>query len=85
MPLKWAASEGHMDMVKLYLDKGAAVDARGLGGWTPLAAASSDSHLKIVDLVEKGADLTIPDSDGQTTLFRACQSKDDDLQSLSFF
>lgn len=58
-PLTAAVREGHVDMVRLLLNKG--TDIAGRGGWVkykPLVAAATKGHKEVVQLlVESGADL----------------------------
>ncbi|KAF5826428.1 ankyrin repeat-containing domain protein, partial [Dunaliella salina] len=58
-PLVAATKEGHLDAVRLLLDKGAAIDEAEEDGWTPLCWASSRGHLEIAKLlVDRGADVS---------------------------
>ena len=67
--LHQAASEGHLEVVRLLVENGANVNARDENGRTPLFRAADEGHLDIVRLlVENGAEvngLII----GGTTLF----------------
>lgn len=69
-PLYLAAWNGAESVVKILLDRGADVDAKTDGGWTPLMAAayrSTKQHLQIVkDLLAHGADAQARDKDGDT-------------------
>jgi ankyrin repeat protein len=52
-----AAWGGHADAVKLLLDRGAEVDARGFDDWTALHFAASKDHAEVCKLLlEAGAD-----------------------------
>ena len=44
--------EGHLDIAKLLLDKGADVNAKSKDGDTALMAASEKGHTKIVELLK---------------------------------
>ncbi|KAK4220982.1 ankyrin repeat-containing domain protein, partial [Podospora fimiseda] len=56
--LQAASSEGHQEIVKLLLDKGADVNAQGGFYGNALQAASSEGHQQIVKLLlDKGADV----------------------------
>ena len=54
-----ASSMGHVDVVKLLLDRGAKVNAaHGNMGWTPLSSAAWHGNTDVVKLlVERGADI----------------------------
>ena len=47
-----ASHEGHIDIVKLLLDKGADVNAKSKDGDTALKAASVKGHTEIVELLK---------------------------------
>ena len=90
--LHLSAQAGHADMVRLLLEHGADINARGYKGYTPLHFAISFGPKKLLDplptveqttqgigiyrlltdmprlLIERGADLTARDSQGQTPL-----------------
>jgi ankyrin repeat protein len=44
-----ASHDGHLDLVKALLRRGAEVDRASTRGWTPLLAASSAGHLGVVE------------------------------------
>ncbi len=60
-PLHAAAQNGHINVVKLLLTKGATVDAAMSDagqstGWTPLHVAAQQGHINVVNLLlTKGA------------------------------
>ena len=48
-PLNSAACNGHLEVVKLLLRHGAAVDSRSDDGWSPLTAAAGNGHTAVVE------------------------------------
>jgi ankyrin repeat protein len=73
-PLLRASREGHVGVVRLLLDKGAAVNEEDDDGYTALFFASSFGHTAVVRLlVAGGADPTIANYDGWTPLIAACE------------
>ena len=70
--LVYSAGEGHVDIVRCLLKKGADMNIKDNFGWTALMRAASNGHDKVVQvLVDKGADMNIKDRDGWTALIRA--------------
>jgi ankyrin repeat protein len=67
--LHHAASSGNGDFVKMLLDAGADVDARGYLRATPLMRATSMEAGQV--LIDRGADLTAKDDAGMTPLMCA--------------
>jgi ankyrin repeat protein len=68
-PLSLASYRGHKAVVKLLLEKGAAVDAPDKDGRTPLHWALWSGHVEVVKLLlEKGAAVDATDKDGRTPL-----------------
>ncbi|KIX03194.1 uncharacterized protein Z518_06746 [Rhinocladiella mackenziei CBS 650.93] len=60
-PLSWASENGHEDVARLLIEKGAAVDSTDEYGRTPLSWASGNGHEDVVRLlIEKGAELLRP-------------------------
>ena len=67
--LSWAADRGHQGVVKLLLEKGAAVDLKNSDGETALCLAAYGGHEAVVKmLLEKGAAVDLNNSDGETAL-----------------
>jgi uncharacterized protein len=76
-PLMLACARGHLEVVRLLLDKGAALDATG-GNYenedTALSFASLRGHAAVVRLLmERGADPTIAGRAGYTPLIFAAK------------
>jgi uncharacterized protein len=60
--LIYAAAHGHLDTVKMLVDRGADVNATDVTGWTPLHAAAYGGNPEIIRfLLSHGAKLT-PDN-----------------------
>ncbi len=71
-PLHWAAMWGHVDAVKLLLEKGAEIDAPDSSGLTPLHWAAWQGRLEVVKyLISKGADKDATSRYGESVLNRA--------------
>nr|XP_058959222.1 26S proteasome non-ATPase regulatory subunit 10-like isoform X2 [Pocillopora verrucosa] len=72
MPLHWAASGGHTDVVKHLLDLGVPTDNKDDAQWTPLMIAASAGRDAIVSmLISLGADVNTTNDGGQTPLHYA--------------
>jgi len=69
-PLYIACHNGHVDVARMLLDKGAEVDrAETRGGWTPLHAACGNGHVDVaLLLLEKGAEVNRASKYGNTPL-----------------
>lgn len=64
-----AAFKGRYDIVKVFLEKGADVNAANSGGGTLLhMAATLENDAVVLLLIENGADLNAADSEGDTSL-----------------
>jgi hypothetical protein len=50
-PLMIASQQGHLDIARLLIQSGAAVDSRDGSGWTPLMLASFHGHLDVISLL----------------------------------
>jgi ankyrin repeat protein len=67
--LHYAASKGHIAMMRLLIDNDAYIDAESPNGTTPLMMAAyyaSPSAVKL--MLEEGADPTLKNQDGMTAL-----------------
>ena len=69
-PLSWAAQYGHLEVVKLLVEKDAEIETKDSKyGQTPLSWAAENGHLEVVKLlVEKDAEIENTDTDGRTPL-----------------
>merc|ERR1711871_1649039 len=68
-PLFDACQGGHVDVVRLLLEKGAAVDRTFRTGATPLYIACSNGHVAVATLLlDKGAAVDRPNKNGATPL-----------------
>ncbi len=73
--LWWACQEGHFEIVKLLVSRGAKVNVQDEDGFTPLQQAVGDNHPDLVSfLIESGAELdSRAHADGNgTPLHTAC-------------
>jgi hypothetical protein len=71
-PLAAAAYNGHEEVVRLLLDRGADINARNPAGVTAIMFAATESKLRVVNLLlERGADIKLRDGWGWTALDRA--------------
>ena len=67
-----AAENGHLDICRLLIDKGAQVTAKNRGGWTPLHCAARKGHVEIVCLLcDHGADVEARTINGRRPLHYA--------------
>ncbi|KAM7190710.1 hypothetical protein V8F20_009615 [Naviculisporaceae sp. PSN 640] len=74
--LSWAAEQGHEEMVRALLGKGADIEVRDRSGMTPLCLAVLGGHENIVRLlVDGGANIETKSNIGLTPLFLAVRDK----------
>lgn len=67
--LKKAARTGNLELVKLLVDMGTDVNAKGYGAATALHYASVNGHIDVVQfLIKQGADVNSADDKGGTAL-----------------
>ena len=68
-PLHYAATNGHLSIMKLLLDKYAFIDAQSPNGTTPLMMAAMYGSPEAVKLlIDEGADLKMKNQQGMTAL-----------------
>lgn len=70
-PLSVAARYGNANMVKLFIERGADIDARDNDGRTPLSLAKTEETAKV--LIDAGADINSKDNRGRSPL---CWARD---------
>jgi ankyrin repeat protein len=72
-PFKTAISNGYLDVIKVFLEKGADANAADIRGDTPLHWAAANGKLGVVKYLveEKDADANAANEDGNTPLHRA--------------
>ena len=72
-PLNIACNFGHVEIVKILIEKNIDINIPNNDGWTPLNTACIQGHKEIVKiLIEKDIDIDIPNNDGWTPLNTAC-------------
>jgi len=70
--LMTAASDGHLDICRLLIDKGAQVNAKGIIGRNPLHCAIVKGHIEVVRLLcDRGADIEACNENGRRPLHYA--------------
>ena len=71
--LDYSMSNGHLDIVRLLLSKGANKDKAANNGYTPLFVGSQNGHMEVVQvLLSKGADKDKCDLYDHNALHAAC-------------
>jgi ankyrin repeat protein len=84
-PLMYAAREGHIDVARLLIDKGAKVNEVDKNDIGPLLMAISNNHIDMARfLIDKGADIHAADWYGRTPLFAAIEIRNVDLHYVTF-
>jgi len=74
-PLHWAARNGHTDLARLLIEKGALVNARDNCQQTPLHFVARNGHTHLASLlIEKGADPNARDNWKQTPVHWAAMN-----------
>jgi hypothetical protein len=85
-PLYWASAGENLkdsSVVRLLLEHGANINARGSTGWTPLHRASFNGAPEVVRvLLEHGADVEAKDYYGETALQVAADQGEDEVVEL---
>ncbi len=67
-----AAREGNIEAIKQAIADGADVNAKGIGGFSPLLIAAMEGHNEVVELlIAKGADVNAKNDEGKTALDEA--------------
>ena len=84
-PLHYAATNGHISIMKELLDKFAFIDAQSPNGTTPLMMAAGYGSFEAVKLlVDEGADQSMKNQQGMTALdFAKRANKGDSVELLS--
>jgi len=85
-PLMDAASQGHLEIVKLLISHGADVNAQSACGNSPLMYACSSGHEDIVkELLNAGARVEDNNENGHTPLMEAASSGHVSVAKVSWF
>ena len=82
-PLHLASANGHVDLARMLVDRGANVSAQKEDGWTALHLASRYGHVDLARmLVERGADMSAQKENGWTALHLASRIGHVDLARM---
>ncbi|KAJ7041396.1 ankyrin repeat-containing domain protein [Mycena alexandri] len=82
-PLHLVSLNGHSDVAKLLIEKGADISVKREDGNMPLHFASWNGHTDIAKLlIEKGADISVKRKNGDTPLHRALLRGHTDVAKL---
>jgi ankyrin repeat protein len=66
-PFHWRRFKGHVEVVRMILERGADPTVQDKDGRTPFHLASLEGHVEVVRMIlERGADPTVQDKDGRT-------------------
>jgi ankyrin repeat protein len=86
-PLHYAASGGHLPIIRLLLENSAYIDAESPNGTTPLMMAAMYGTPAAVNLLlEEGADATLKNEQGLTALqFAQRASRPDSTEAIAAF
>jgi ankyrin repeat protein len=68
-----AVASGSERLTKIFVEKGAGVNGRGLSGKTPVMVAAQGESSVLRYLIAKGADVNLKDNDGRTALMAALE------------
>ncbi|MEC7812749.1 MAG: ankyrin repeat domain-containing protein [Verrucomicrobiota bacterium] len=78
-----AANKGNIEAVKQHLTGGADVNAKGIGGMTPLHRAAREGHKEVSELlITNSADVNAKDKRGRTPLHRAAREGHKEVAEL---
>jgi ankyrin repeat protein len=84
-PLMYAAREGHIEVARLLLDKGAKVNEVDKNDIGPLLMAISNNRIDMARfLIDRGANIHAADWYGRTPLFAAVEIRNVDLHYVTF-
>ena len=81
--LVYAARKPGLDIIKLLLENGAALNAKNRDGATALMSASANGYMEVVKfLLEQGIDINARDNGGMSALRFAVANENDDVARL---